>query len=320
MQISIVMPTYNGAKYLKQAVDSVLAQNHQDWELIISDDCSRDETRDLLSKLDDPRIKVHFQSRNSGIFGNLNFLFSQAEGEITQILCQDDYFTDNGALERLLGQWSMLPPEIAYLRCNHTLDANSELSRLEGSVLPPIVNPGDSDLFFFIFGCIPGNLSNVSIRTAAVKNAGWFRTDLPYAGDFEFWSRLGHSASWAIARTNITEVRRHAEQASATLNPSGQLIPQLRCILETLYQHLVARGYSSTLLRLAATLNYISQHRDLGVKAKFRGRGGSYLQNVSKEFDSSSFSFGSGLGWFIFVASLGGRLGRTVVAKRLLAR
>jgi glycosyltransferase involved in cell wall biosynthesis len=318
MRISIVMPAYNGMKYLEQAVDSVLSQNHQDWELVISDDCSKDATRDYLAKLDDPRIKVHYQSKNSGIFGNLNFLFSVAEGEVTQILCQDDYFTDADSLNRLLGQWAALSPDVAYLRCNHSLDANSALSRFEGSVLPAVVHPDRSDLFYLIFGCIPGNLSNVSVRTEAVKRAGWFRPDLPYAGDFEFWSRLGRTSSWAISQTNITEVRRHAEQASATLNPGGELLPQMRFILDTLYQNLVSKGYSATRLRLMVTIAYISQHRDLGVKARIRGKGSAYLRSVAKEFDSASFSFGSFGGWLIFVACLGGRLGRTSAAKGLL--
>src|SRR5579862_1869301 len=190
MPISIVMPTYNGMKHLEQAVNSVLAQQNQDWELIISDDCSKDETPAYLKTLKDPRIKVHFQPKNVGIFGNLNFAVSQARNELIQILCQDDYFVDDGALDRLLREWADLPPEVAFLRCNHIQDSTSSHSLFEGQVLPSIVKPDKSDLYFFIFGCIPGNLSNVSVRTEAVKRAGWFRTDMPYAGDFEFWSRL----------------------------------------------------------------------------------------------------------------------------------
>jgi glycosyltransferase involved in cell wall biosynthesis len=318
MPISIVMPTYNGMKYLEQAVNSVLSQSRQDWELIISDDGSKDETRAFLSKLQDPRIQVHFQPSNLGIFGNLNFLFSLASGEITQILCQDDYFVDSGALDRLISEWSAFPPEIAYARFNHQLDSQSRNSLFEDKVLPPIVPPEKSDLFFFIFGCIPGNLSNVSVRTEAVKRAGWFRTDLPYAGDFEFWSRLGRSRPWAIAKTSVSVIRRHEEQASATLNPKGELLPQMRFILETLYQSLSGKGYSATHLRLMATTTYISLHRDAGVKLFVNGRGVGYLRRVSKEFDSSSFSFGSFAGWLIYFACLGGRAFSVSAAKQLV--
>jgi glycosyltransferase involved in cell wall biosynthesis len=318
MPISIVMPTYNGMKYLEAAINSVLAQTYQDWELLISDDGSKDETRKFLSTLNDPRIKVHLQPKNLGIFGNLNFLFSEAIHPITQILCQDDYLVDSGALDRLLNTWSTLDPEIAYLRCNHQLDTRSRHALFEGSVLPPIVSPEKSDLFFFIFGCIPGNLSNVSVRTSAVKNAGWFRTDLPYAGDFEFWSRLGRSSPWAISKTSVATIRSHAEQASATMNATWDLLPQMRFILETLYRNLASKGYSSTRLRLMASITYISLHRDAGVKALVNRRGSYYLKRVSKEFDHSSFSFGSLAGWIIYFACLGGRASTVSVSRQLV--
>ena len=91
MPISIVMPTYNGMRYLRQAVESVLQQDCADWELIISDDGSEDGTREYLATIEDPRIRVHLQEKNLGIFGNLNFLFHHVSYGVTQILCQDDY-------------------------------------------------------------------------------------------------------------------------------------------------------------------------------------------------------------------------------------
>jgi glycosyltransferase involved in cell wall biosynthesis len=320
MPVSIVMPTYNGMQYLEQAVDSVLSQSCHDWELVISDDGSTDGTREFLSSLKDARVRVYFQPRNLGIFGNLNFLFSQVSHESTQILCQDHYFVDNAALDRLRSQWSTLPEEIAFLRSNHSLDANSVLSRYEASALPPIVDPGNSDLFFFIFGCIPGNLSNVSVRTKMVKEAGWFRTDLPYAGDFEFWSRLGRWRPWAIASVRVTHVRGHQEQASVTLNRKGELLAQAREVIESLYDRLVMQDHSRSLLRLMATVNYTSQHRDRGVKEAIRGQGSGYLGIVAREMDAARFSFGPALGWLIYVGSLGGRMYRVPLAKQLLKR
>ncbi len=122
MPLSIVMPTYNGMKFVQQAIGSVLSQSYQDWELIISDDGSKDGTREYLSTIRDPRVDVHLQQKNLGIFGNLNFLFGLAGNEITQILCQDDYFVDSGALNRLVERWSQLPNEVAFLRANQSLD------------------------------------------------------------------------------------------------------------------------------------------------------------------------------------------------------
>jgi glycosyltransferase involved in cell wall biosynthesis len=317
MPISIVMPTYNRLEFLKQAIDSVLSQTYSDWELVISDDGSKDGTREYLSSLTDPRIKVHFQPSNLGQFGNLNFLFSQVSHEIAQILCDDDYFFDRDSLQRLVTVWSELPPDVAFLRSNHTADANSALARFESSVLPQFVQSDKSDLFFGVFGCIPGNLSNVSVRSEAVKRAGGFRSDLFYAGDFEFWSRLGRMRPWYISSIRVTQIRRHDGQVAGTQNAKGEAVPQMRIILDAIYDNLVSKGYPPWLIRLMFTVNYISLQRDAGIKAFLRGRG-EYLNRVSRDLDGSTFSLGSGLGWLVFFGSLGGRIFRIQVAKRLL--
>ena len=318
MPISIVMPTYNRLDFLKQAVDSVLSQSYTDWELVISDDCSKDNTRAYLSTLTDPRIKVHFQPSNLGQFGSLNFLFSHASHDVAQILCDDDYLVDKDALQRLVTQWAELPPEVAFLRSNHVADANSSLARFESSVLPQLVTADKSDLFFGVFGCVCGSLSNVSVRTEAFKATGGFRTDLPYSGDFELWSRLGRVRPWFISRIRVTEVRRHDGQVVSTQNAKGEMMPQMRIILDAIYDNLVSKGYPAGLIRLMFTVNFISLQRDAGVKAFLRGKGEQYLHRVSRDLDGSTFSLGSGLGWLVFFASLGGRVFRIPVAKRLL--
>ena len=87
-RISVLMPVYKGIPYIPEAVESVLAQDEQDWELVISDNGSTDSTRDYLSTLQDPRIRVHLQQANLGIFGNLNFLLAQAQALSQQYAAQ----------------------------------------------------------------------------------------------------------------------------------------------------------------------------------------------------------------------------------------
>lgn len=318
MLISVVMPTYNGMRYLKTAVDSILAQEGACWELIIGDDGSSDGTREYLATLSDPRIKVHFNERNLGIFGNLNKLFAMAKGDITQIFCQDDWMIRSDALKQLVHYWMGLPPEIAFVRANHQCDSNSALARFEKQVLPSVVRPEHSDLFFLIFGCIPGNLSNVSIRTPLVAQCGGFDTALPYAGDFEFWARVGRQHPWAITDLHVATIRQHQGQASVSLNLKGELLPQLRHIIEGLFTNLRKRGYPAWLLGAMVSLGYAAQHRNAGLKKLLRSRDGSYLRLVRDHFDAAIYSGPPLLIWMLFFMSAGGRLLRTTTARALL--
>lgn len=318
MLISVVMPTYNGMRYLKTAVDSILGQEGACWELIICDDGSTDGTRAYLSTLTDPRVRVHFNDRNLGIFGNLNKLFGLARGDVTQIFCQDDWMVGSDALKQLMCYWKALPPEIAFLRANHQCDSNSALARFEKQVLPPVVKPEQSDLFFLIFGCIPGNLSNVSIRTKLVAQCGGFDTTLPYAGDFEFWSRMGRQHPWAITGMHIATIRQHQGQASVSLNLKGELLPQLRRIVEALFTNLTKRGYPAWLLRAMVSLGYAAQHRKAGIQKLVRSRDGAYLRLVRDHFDGAAYSGPQAFSWLLFFMSGGGRLFRTATARALL--
>jgi hypothetical protein len=318
-QICLVMPCYNGMKYIAQAVESVLTQSFSDWQLIISDDCSNDGTIQFLESLRDPRIEVHFQPKNLGIFGNLNFLFARVASPLTQILCQDDFLIGVDALQMILKTWRHLPPEIAFLRSNYGSDV-SGLFGLEQSTLPVIIPSKDSDFYFFIFGCLPGNLSNVSVRTEVIKEMGWYRTDLPYFGDYEFWSRTGRTRPWALSRSHVCQIRSHSEQASRFLNERGEVLPQVRIVIHGLFEQLRVQGHNLFDLRLYATANYVVRHLDSGLMQGLKGRGWGYLRRVNQEFFVNRRFLGSGASWLVYTLTGGGRFFLPAIAKRLIDR
>ena len=90
--IDILMATYNGETYLKEQIESILNQTHKDFRLIISDDCSKDSTREILSKYakKDKRIKIYKQEKNLGYVKNFEFLLSKVENEYYMFSDQDD--------------------------------------------------------------------------------------------------------------------------------------------------------------------------------------------------------------------------------------
>lgn len=92
MKIDILMATYNGEKYLREQLDSILNQTYSDFRLLISDDNSQDSTRDVLSKYAerDNRIIVFLQDKNLGVTKNFEFLMQKVENEYFMFADQDD--------------------------------------------------------------------------------------------------------------------------------------------------------------------------------------------------------------------------------------
>lgn len=100
--VSIVMPSYNTGRYIKETIESVLVQSYTNWELIIVDDCSTDNTDDVVSPfLKDKRIKYLKNRKNSGAAVSRNYALREAEGKWIAFLDSDDLWKPE-KLERQL--------------------------------------------------------------------------------------------------------------------------------------------------------------------------------------------------------------------------
>ncbi len=91
--VSICMPTHNGARWLREALDSALAQTHPNFEVVVSDDASTDETEEIVRSYRDPRIRLARNKSALGLPGNWNRCIELAEGEYVHFLFQDDVFS-----------------------------------------------------------------------------------------------------------------------------------------------------------------------------------------------------------------------------------
>lgn len=91
-KIDILMATYNGEKYISEQIESILNQTYSNFRLIISDDCSTDNTRKILESFrkKDKRIKIYFQEKNMGYIKNFEFLLNKVENELYMLSDQDD--------------------------------------------------------------------------------------------------------------------------------------------------------------------------------------------------------------------------------------
>lgn len=90
--IDILLATYNGEKFIEEQIESILNQTYKNFRLIISDDCSKDNTRQILKEYEkkDKRIKIYYQEKNLGYVKNFEFLLSKVENEIYALSDQDD--------------------------------------------------------------------------------------------------------------------------------------------------------------------------------------------------------------------------------------
>ena len=96
-KIDIIIPTYNGEKFLSQQLDSIINQTYKNIRIIISDDCSKDSTQEILKeyKEKDSRIEIYLQEENLGVVKNVEFLLNKVENNFYMLSDQDDIWLPN---------------------------------------------------------------------------------------------------------------------------------------------------------------------------------------------------------------------------------
>ena len=88
--VSIIMPSYNTAEYISDSIKSIQAQTYENWELIIVDDCSTDNSMEVIRSFNEPRIKLLQNEKNSGAAISRNYALREAKGKWIAFLDSDD--------------------------------------------------------------------------------------------------------------------------------------------------------------------------------------------------------------------------------------
>ncbi|MEQ8629783.1 glycosyltransferase family 2 protein [Ekhidna sp.] len=133
-QISIITPIYNADKYLSEAVDSVLRQSFEQWELLLINDGSSDRSAEIAQSYDDPRIH-YFKQDNAGVSAARNLGLSKMKGDYFCFLDADDVLTENSLSSRLT-IFDQSPDNVCFVDGNvskRSFDLRKELSRWKPS-------------------------------------------------------------------------------------------------------------------------------------------------------------------------------------------
>ncbi|MFM8662768.1 MAG: glycosyltransferase [Acidimicrobiaceae bacterium] len=232
--VSVVIPTFNHAPLLKRALNSVVAQTYSDWEAIVINNFSTDETIDIVNSFKDDRIKLVNFKNNGIIAASRNQGIKLAQGKFVAFLDSDDNWYPK-KLEKCVDH-VMLG---ATLVCHGEMWINSDLSTREVMYGP--VSRADYQSLLFRGNCI--STSTTFIETELLRSVNGFdeSTEIVTAEDYDLWirlaktkprtvfipeilgefHRLSNSASSAVLRNLSSEkavLRKHfAEQSASVL-------------------------------------------------------------------------------------------------------
>ena len=178
-KISIILPVYNGARYLAESIESVINQTYANWELIIVNDCSIDDSLAIASKYasQDARIKVFSNPQNLKLPNTLNEGFKHASGECYTWTSDDNKYKPDAL--RVLSEKLENNPNAVMVYADYTcIDSNGHEIELAKKPEPR----------FLFTGNVIGACFLYSAEVA--KKIGTYDADMFLAEDYDFWIRL----------------------------------------------------------------------------------------------------------------------------------
>jgi glycosyltransferase involved in cell wall biosynthesis len=236
--VSVLIPTYNYARYLPETIESVLKQSYTDFELLISDDGSNDGSADIIRSYAarDDRIRFVVQTPNLGMVNNWNWCLQEASGKYVKYVFGDDFLTRSDSLARLVDMMESEPGISLASSARTLVDEHSQPIGMFDHFPDVGVFDGREAISWSIrTNCnVFGEPSVVLFRKSAAQRA--FDTSYRQVVDWEFWIHLLEHGNFAYTKEPLTAFRQHSlQQTEVNRRATGEATEHPRLLLQ--YQH-----------------------------------------------------------------------------------
>lgn len=204
--ISVIINCYNGEKFLKKSIDSVLNQTYQNWEIIFWDNLSQDNSKKIVKSFSDKRIKYFCTNNFSKLYQARNFAIQKASGEFISFLDADDWW-DNKKLEKQIQEALKENCDLVYSNYNIFYESSKRKKIFSKKKLPT--------------GHVTQSLLNiyeVGILTVLVKKDFFkkkeFDSSYDIIGDFDYFINLSKKIKFGCVQEPLAYYRLHKDNLS----------------------------------------------------------------------------------------------------------
>lgn len=272
--VSVCIPVFNGAAFIHECIQSVLSQSFEDFELLIVDNASTDNTIEICSAFSDARIRIHYGTLNIGAHGNFKKCFELACGELVILLPCDDLL-EPGCLAALASPLLAKPQAgLAFGRTrviNSAGDTLSEPCFAESGFLNP-----EQALGFIVTNFNP--VQHPLVRRSSYFQQGGFQKKYGCFFDIQLWIKIAcYSEAIYLAAEPTTCLRKHLHQGQNIMNNMN--VKNLAGVakhfgVRSLKQHQYRSGYNLCFLRFIKDIEepYSSREMQADLVEKLQSR------------------------------------------------
>lgn len=216
--VSVILPCYNGARWIREAIESVLAQTYKDFELIIVDDGSTDSSGKIVSLYSNDARVCYIYQKNRGFSAAINKGIRESSGDFVGFIGQDDLWMPK-----------KLKEQVNYLRKHQNVDlvhSNYYIIDLEGKIVkkrntkmqePPSTGENVKELFLGNFIAF----ETVLVRKKSLEEVGVFDERMIAFSDHDMWLRIAGSSNIGYIDLPLVKKRHHEAQLSRVREEAG---------------------------------------------------------------------------------------------------
>ncbi|WP_179131515.1 glycosyltransferase family 2 protein [Candidatus Entotheonella palauensis] len=250
-EVSVCIPTYNAAQYLADAIDSVLAQTFEDFELVVSDNASTDHTPELCQAYHDPRFLYSRSPENTGQSGNWNRCLSLARGTYVILLHADDLLMPE-YLQRAV-QVLDQHPEVGLVHCaTQYIEPDGTPLYVRRIYEADRIDEGDV-LFrrLVLEGCVV-NPAGVLVRRSLYDEVGDFTMETLWGVDWHMWMRLALRTQVAYFAEPLAQYREHPQSGTSRVMATVQNGPDETWLFRDIFRRIPPARHDLHALKEAA--------------------------------------------------------------------
>jgi len=225
-KVSVCIPTYNYGYLIEDALKSVLHQNYNDYEIIIIDNASSDNTEKVVKSFDDKRIKYFKNKQNIGFTKNLNRGLELAVGEYIVYLCADDYWLPN-ILEKEVEVLESHPTAVLVhtgYRSIYRIKGRDEIRR-DAILWPAGIHNGNEMIKYFFKKCVV--FVWPMVRRKILQILGGFDERMTMAPENHMWLRVVLEGDVAYIPEPLYAFRYHGNNLGVELQKKGIILEEL---------------------------------------------------------------------------------------------
>jgi glycosyltransferase involved in cell wall biosynthesis len=222
--VSVVIPTYNRETLVKAAISSVLQQTYSDFELLIIDDASQDETQIAVESFQDPRIHYIRHSQNAGECATRNTGLQACQGDYVAFLDSDDEWLPN-KLETQLNLFAQSPPSVGVVYSAITVVKGDRMFTKRH------LGYGDGDIHGnLLYHNLVGTPSTVMVKRNYLQQGSVFDSTLRCCGDWDMWLQLAQHCEFKFCPEPLVLYREHDDVNRGSTNSQAVVEGYLRFI------------------------------------------------------------------------------------------